>query len=460
MLYHRHSPVSKNVVIVGGGLAGLAAAIYLARGGRPVSVFEKSRYLGGRAVTHLRHGYRFNLGAHAFYRNGPGASVLRELGIPVRGMTPKPRGLALLNGAERRLPTTWFSLLSTSLLSLSGKAQLGSALWQIRRFGGARAGTMTVAEWVEANLSDGRARQVLLALLRLVSYSDHAETALASLVLSQMRYGMRGGVLYIDEGWQRIVDSLHSAAVSSGVNFISSSRIVGVDLDGDRVRAVRLGGLELDSDRMDTQAYAYPLPAPEEVTGAPLPADTVVLAVDPTTAAELAGPTADWPLRRPVTAACLDVALRTLPDPKRTFALGIDDPLYFAVHSAWAQLAPKGGALIHTAKYRKEESATDVEIDGDRSTRRDAASAADERALEGLLDRMQPGWRDVLVHRRFLPSMTVANALVTPDSPRAGTATKIRGLYLAGDWVGDEGLLSDAALSSARAAAKSILSST
>src|SRR6266566_4884796 len=92
--------LSNNVVIVGGGIAGLAASIYLARGGRTVTVFEKRQYLGGRAVTHLRHGYRFNLGPHAFYRGGEGSTVLAELGIPVRGGVPKKSGLALY-GNER-----------------------------------------------------------------------------------------------------------------------------------------------------------------------------------------------------------------------------------------------------------------------------------------------------------------------------------------------------------------------
>ena len=94
--------MGKNVVIVGGGMAGLAASIYLARGGRTVTLFEQRRYLGGRAITHLRHGFRINLGPHAFYRGGAGSAVLRELGVSVRGGVPDGNGIAM-RGEERML---------------------------------------------------------------------------------------------------------------------------------------------------------------------------------------------------------------------------------------------------------------------------------------------------------------------------------------------------------------------
>ncbi len=449
--------MQKNVVIVGGGIAGLAASIYLARAGRRVTVFEKQRFLGGRAFTHLRRGYRFNIGSHTFYRGGPGAAACRELGIPIRGGMKKPWGIAIYGGRRYRLPSGWLSLLMTSLLSLNGKRELASAFFRIGRGEPDGAGSLTLREWLDRSISDDRTRVVLEALIRTHTFSNRPEEESASAALGQLKSAMKGAV-YLDEGWQKIIDSLQSAAISSGVNFVTSSRVVGVNHDGSSVSGVELGGLELDADRMDTYALAYPQPLPDRVDGARLPADAVILAVDPATAASLAGAVGDgWSSASPVTAACLDVALRSLPDPKCTFVVGIDEPVHLAVHSAFAQLTPKGGALVHVVRYQRGRTASSQEIDGSR-TKRDAGSQADEQALEEALDRAQPGWRDLVVHRRFLPAMTVTNALTTPTAQRPGAVTRVRGLYIAGDWVGNQGVLSDAALSSARAAAQAILS--
>lgn len=448
--------MSKNVIVVGGGLAGLATALYLARGGRTVTLFEKRRNLGGRAVTHLRHGYRFNLGPHGFYRGGGAARVYRELGVPAVGRQPKRRGFALFENRHYRLPTGVWSILVTKFLTPGAKIEALKLFLRIRRMKNAdEYHDMSAREWLDTNVRDDGLRLIVESLMRLTTYCDAPERQSAAVALRQVRLGMKG-VIYVDEGWQKLVDALHSHCVAAGVNFITSSRVVRVDHDG-AVRGVELGGLELD-DRLDTVSLALPDPGVEGDKGTRLPADTVVLAVDPTTAHELTNEVSE--AFEPVTLACLDIALSRLPEPKNLFAVGVDQPLYFSVHSAAAQLTPKGGALIHVAKYRKQRSRSTFEVDLDAAddTPRIVTSET-EHELEAVLDDLQPGWRDVLVHRRYLPSMIVSNAMVRPSMKRPPAVSSIRGLYYAGDWVGDEGFLSDASLLSARAAAKAILAS-
>ena len=429
--------VSKHVIVVGGGIAGLTAGIVLARAGQTVTIFERRRYLGGRAVTHLRHGFRFNLGPHAFYRGGAGWDVLRQLGVPVRGGRPKAKGIALRGGEHYKFPGSPLSVLTTSLFGAKGKLQAAKLLMRIRRIDGKRYASMTVNEWVDANASDERVHQALHAMFRLATYCDRPDLQSAGAALRHLRLAIRG-VIYVDEGWQKIVDALHSSAVAAGVNFVTSSRVVAVDVADGAVRGIELGGLEVETTKDTLTAVALPN-LDEEEKGTRLPADTVVLAVAPDTAKDLV-PSLDVPKFTPVTASCLDVALSRLPKRDHLFALGIDRPLYYSVHSAYAQLTPSGGALIHVAKY--------------------GGDAAAEGELELLLDELQPGWREVVVHRRFLPAMIVSNAVAEPArdgaAQRPAPTTSIRGLYLAGDWVGDDGILSDAALASARAAGKAI----
>jgi phytoene dehydrogenase-like protein len=439
--------VTKRVVIIGGGMAGLASAIYLARAGCSVTIFERRRILGGRAITHLRHGYRFN-------RAGASSVVYSELGIPVRGGSPPAKGIAIYRGAQYRLPAGPFSALASSLLSVKAKIEAAKLMIRIRFLDPSRFADLTAREWLDGNIGDERLRETMEAFFRLATYSGAVEQQSAAAALTQLKIAGRG-VVYVDEGWQKLVDALHSNAVTSGVNFVTSSHVVRIDHDG-AVRGIELGELEIDL-RNDTLSVALPqIPADGE-QGTRIPADNVLLAVDPATARALAGDDVINTNYEPVTATCLDVALSRLPSERNTFALGIDRPHYFSVHSKWAQLTPKGGALIHIAKYRKQRAPiNDDEFEIDARNRR-ADVSADEGELEMLLDELQPGWRDALVHRRFLPSMTVSNALLTPSTKRHPVRTAVKGLYVAGDWVGDTGMLSDAALSSAREAATAIL---
>jgi phytoene dehydrogenase-like protein len=53
----------KSAVIIGAGIGGIATAVYLAKNGYDVEVFEKNSSAGGRCGQMIRDGHRFDLGA-------------------------------------------------------------------------------------------------------------------------------------------------------------------------------------------------------------------------------------------------------------------------------------------------------------------------------------------------------------------------------------------------------------
>lgn len=414
------------VAIIGGGLAGLTAAVWLARAGTPVTVFEKSRHLGGRAITETRGGFQFNLGPHALYSNGAAARILRELGIEFSGRIPAlSGGYALEGGSKHTLPVGFTSMLTTGLLNLPAKLEAAKFFSSIGKLDARVWQGVSVRAWLQESFQQPQTRRLVEAFAQLNTYANDAERLSAGAFISQLQLALAGGVLYLDGGWQTLVDKLHMAAEQAGVRFATGVRVTQVEHNG-AVQAIRLAN------------------------GQRLPVAAAILATSPAEAGALFNDGAQrawaWtPI--PSKLACLDVALQRLPDPRALFALGIDRPLYFSVHSATARLAPTDGALIHVARYLNHETAN---------------AQAIERELEGVLDLLQPSWRAVLADRQFLPSITTSNAIVTAaQGGYAGRpkpdASRIRGAFLAGDWVGEEGMLADASVASGKRAAELIL---
>ncbi len=415
-----------DVVVIGGGLAGLAVAAYVARDGRAVVLLEKAAAPGGRAQTTAVGDFRFNLGPHALYRGGAGEQVLAALGVPVRGAAPRVSGsYAVARGAAHALPGGLLSLLTTGLFGLPAKLETARLLGGLARMDAAPLQQLSVREWLARDVRHPEVRQLLGALVRLTSYSADHERMSAGAALRQVQAGVGTGVTYLDAGWQGLIDGLRAVLTAAGGRVLNGARADAVSA-ADGSWQVRLGG------------------------GETLVAEAVVIAAGPKTAAALLGGAAGAAARRwqqaatPGRAACLDLGLTRLPRPRALFALGVDRPLYLSVHSAAAaDLAPSGAAMVHVLKY----------LDGD-----SADARADECELEGLLDLIQPGWRACVAERRFLPNMLVAHAL--PAAATGGLAGRpgpavadADGVYVAGDWVGGEGLLADASLASARHAA-------
>ena len=420
-----HGNGEVDTAVVGGGLGGLAAAALVARAGRTVALFERSGTLGGRADTHDHEGFLFNVGPHALYRAGEGLRVLASLGIRPQGGVPGVSGgYAVAGGRAHALPGGFLSLLTTSLFGVGAKLETARLLVGLGRIDPAGLERLTLQRWIEREIRHPDVRALLAALARLSTYAHCPERLSAAAALRQIQLALAKSVLYVDGGWRSLVEVLRERAEAAGARIVTGAAVERLRPDG--------GGYLLSLRDGSTRRAA-----------------TVVVALPLAAAADLLDDLAPE-IRRfaseavPVRAACLDVALSRLPRPNATFALGIDRPLYLSVHSAVAKLAPAGGATIHVAKYLEPGRAADAR--------------ADERELEGLLDLVQPGWRDAVVERRFLPQMLVASA--APAAATGGLAGRPpvtvpghEGLCLAGDWVGPEGLLADATLASARAAA-------
>ncbi|WP_266384964.1 FAD-dependent oxidoreductase [Streptomyces canus] len=95
------------ITVIGGGLAGLTAAISAAEAGAKVTVYEAHHTLGGRART-AEGPYRTNDGPHALYKGGPHWSWLqqRDLIGPLAPLPPLEAARLRLRhkGALRRTP--------------------------------------------------------------------------------------------------------------------------------------------------------------------------------------------------------------------------------------------------------------------------------------------------------------------------------------------------------------------
>lgn len=97
----------QRITVIGGGFAGLTAAITAAEAGAEVTLHEAHHTLGGRART-AEGPYRTNEGPHALYSGGPHWSWLRQRGL-LGSLAPLPPLEAVRlrlrhHGTLRRVP--------------------------------------------------------------------------------------------------------------------------------------------------------------------------------------------------------------------------------------------------------------------------------------------------------------------------------------------------------------------
>lgn len=417
-----------DVVVIGGGMAGLSTACYLARAGVPVTLFEKAANLGGRAATQNHDGYLFNRGIHAIYTGGATSEVLQDLGITYNYGSPKETFL-LHQGQIYPFPASMSSLLRSRLLKVGDKIELARIFSTLPRIQAKSLAHISVQEWLERTTKRSQVRQLMASIACVFVYSAALDLVSAEVFVTKLQLSLKHPVHYVEGGWQTLIEGLRRAAEQAGVRIVTGRRVASVEYQHDRIQGVRL-----NDDSM-------------------LAASSIVLATSPQDAVKLVDGGAYAPLREivdpliPARVACLDVALRRLPEPRYPVVQDLDRPRFLSAQSFYTRLTPESGALISTFKQLDPLHLTDPK--------------QDERELEDLLDTAQPGWRDVLVKRVFLPRIEAIGMLPTASgggyAGRPGPQVPgIANLYLVGDWIG-EGFLSDPSMGSARQVAQLVL---
>ena len=184
-------------VVVGGGIAGLTAALELAEAGVAVAVVEASDRFGGKIATSRVDGFVVEAGADSFLSTKPAGLALAErLGISdrlVNSKTEDRRTFVWSRGQLRELPEglvlgsparAW-SLLRSGLLSPAGAARLvGDVAVPRRRSGdngaqaGPPAGEETVAEFFTRRLGPEAYTRVVEPLLAGIHAGDATRLSL------------------------------------------------------------------------------------------------------------------------------------------------------------------------------------------------------------------------------------------------------------------------------------------
>lgn len=413
-----------DVVIVGGGLAGYIAANYLAKYNLSILLVEKEKSTGGRAKTKQMKKQYFNLGPHALYKNGIAAKTLKELSIQPHGKKPTLQGILMEKDSIYTAPFRIKEILSTTYLTWHERKEWVSIMVRLNSIQSTTIHSLTFKQFVEQIVSSPKVQALLYLLARLSTYCHAPETVSAHVIVSHLQM-VNGGVLYLDYGWQSLIDELHNQAVLSGVTIRPQCKVR-------KISSREQGHFDII---VDNQEYLHS----KYVIYTANPSDLLTIL-------KLEKYKSFLQSIIPVKGSTLDVALTNLPFPKRLLALGIDNPIYYSVHSKFATLSNDTNTVIlHLFKYHQPNEHIDPQTIN--------------AELTNTLSKLQPGWKNALIAKRFIPNLVVNQRL-----PQVGDEKVIRELrnpmhhfYLAGDWLSTSYMLAEAAVESGKKAALQII---
>jgi len=431
-----------DVVVVGGGVTGLATGALLAKGGKRVTVLEKGNQPGGRAYTREEKGFTLNYGPRAIYRPDTGvfAELFRRLGRPKPTFGYPEAVRSYWADGERwgAVGAKAHQVMTTKLFPLGTRMAFAKTMLALRAEKPERLGDETWGAWVDRHTSDPALRRFLRAFGTVNTYTRPSDTLSARFLVDHIQRNILAdnAVGYMEGGWRSMYDAFIDELQRNGGALVTGARVERLEVrDGRAVAAVT------HDARYEADAFVCTLPAQD----APSVAEP---------GSELARELAQWAALEDVRACTVDLGLsRPLRSDDATYVYDVRHDLYYSVHSESAHdLAPAGGWMLHAMAYLSPEEAAD-----------DTLAAARKDELVAGLDRWFAGWRDAVVVERTLPNVRVVCARNTPTQylrnrvPLRSQAAA--NLYYAGDARDLPGNLTEVCFASALEAADAVTAS-
>lgn len=305
----------RRVVVIGGGLAGITAAVSLRDAGAAVTLLESRPRLGGAASSYSRAGMMIDNGQHVFLRCCSSyQELLARLGVTDQVSIQERFDVTVLTGTgtqrarlrRNSLPSPLHlagALAGYPLLSLAERARVGRAALAFRFADPASPDLdrQQLGEWLAARGQDERARRRLwdLFIISALNISgDDASVGLAATVIKTALLGRRDAA---DIGMAKVpLGQLHADATAGLLARVGADVRLGARAAS--IERLPAGGFRIGLSRGEADAGGdaganadAPDMASAETAGPPdsggpsILADAVVVAVPPGQAARLAG---------------------------------------------------------------------------------------------------------------------------------------------------------------------------
>jgi hydroxysqualene dehydroxylase len=415
--------LSRRVVVLGGGLAGIAAALDCAAAGAHVTLVEVRRRLGGAAYSFEREGLQMDNGQHVFLRCCVAyQALLRRLGSE-RLVSVQPRlDIPVLKpgAAEARLRRGGLP----APLHLAGALARYPHLSKLQRLGAVRAAlalmrldpedpqleAMSFGAWLARHGQGPAAVSALWDLIALPTLNLPAAQASLALSAFVFRTGLLSGANAGDVGF-------HDGTLAEIIGAPAERALSAAGVD------VRLGW---GAERLARTAEGFEVHARGEADG--VSAETVIVAIPHARAATLLEPLLGVRAARDFTALGSSpiVNLHVVYDREVTrhaFAAGVGTPVQYIFDRSAAAGAPAGCQYLA------------VSLSGAEQEMGMSVDALRERYLPALGE-LLPRARRARVESFLVTREHAATFRAAPGvaALRPGPQTAVPGLLLAGTW--------------------------